>query len=73
MLSPVSTVDRGGQQSLRRVCGSSSVFVHVRTAPALIVKNIAMNKNSSITGSETRSKPRISAFAAVPAAENRYR
>jgi hypothetical protein len=53
MLSSVSTVDRVGPQPLRTVRGSSSVFVQVTTAPALIVKNIAMNKGSLITLSES--------------------
>jgi hypothetical protein len=53
MLPSVSTADRVGPQSLRTVRGSSSVFVQVTRAPALIVKNMAMNKNSEITLSET--------------------
>jgi hypothetical protein len=59
MLSSMSTADRVGPQSLRTVRGSSSVFVQVTTAPALIVKNMGMNKNSLITLSEIRSKPGI--------------
>jgi hypothetical protein len=39
--------------SLRTVRGSLSVFVQVTTAPALIVKNMAMGKSSLITLSET--------------------
>jgi hypothetical protein len=53
MTSSVSAADRVGPQSLRTVRGSSSVFVQVTTAPALIVKNMAMNKSSLITLSET--------------------
>jgi hypothetical protein len=53
MLSSVPTVDRVGPESLRTLRGSSSVFVQVTTAPALIVKNMAMNRNSLVALSET--------------------
>jgi hypothetical protein len=44
MVSSVSTIDRAVPQSLRTVRGSSSVFVQVTTAPALIVKNMAIKE-----------------------------
>src|SRR3984957_14785055 len=70
MVSSVSTADRVGPQSLRTVRGSSSVFVQVTTAPALIVKNMAINKSSLIPLSETGSKAEYPAFATVPATAN---
>jgi hypothetical protein len=70
MLSSVSTADRVGPQSLRTVRGSSSVFVQVTTAPALIVKNMAMNKELLDHIVRSLIEAEDPAFATVPAAAN---
>jgi hypothetical protein len=68
MLSSVFTADRVGPRSLRTVCGSSSVFVQVTTAPALIFINMAMNRKLLAHIVRNLIEAEDPAFATVPAA-----